>query len=198
MRFTFSPSAAPFVLPGTQNPGTQDSSVADLNKGVLLAACAAALLTLVPVAAHQLGYLEHLPDPPGGLFASDEITESTAAHPAGIPDGVLGLASFAVTFGLILEAGDKRHSRRLGRRLLTLKLAADGSMAGFNFTRQIVSFRRLCSWCTGTAICTAAMILAARKLIAAETAALRLPTLCAADRSPQRSLKETSEGKDGE
>ena len=42
-------------------------------------ACAVAVLTLVPVAAHQLGLLDHLPDPPSGLFDSDRITESKTA-----------------------------------------------------------------------------------------------------------------------
>jgi hypothetical protein len=57
---------------------------------LLVTAASAALVTLLPAAAHQLGCLTHLPDPPGEFFASDRITESKAAHPLGIPDGLLG------------------------------------------------------------------------------------------------------------
>jgi uncharacterized membrane protein len=147
---------------------TRVTSAADerpANATVILA-CSAALFTLLPVAAHQLGCLRHLPDPPGRLFASDKITESRAAYPFGIPDGVLGLGSYAVTLALALNA-----SRCQGvRKALHLKLLADGFVAGFNFARQIISFRRLCSWCTCTALCTAAMLLAERWAIRKQTA----------------------------
>lgn len=112
------------------------------------ACCGAALLSLVPVAAHQLGLLRHLPDPPGEVWDSDGITGSAAARPLGVPDGLLGLGNFSVTLGLLLAA------RRCegARRLLGWKLLADGSAAGFNVVRQVVTFRRLCSWCMGTAV----------------------------------------------
>ena len=124
-----------------------------------LAVTGVALLTLVPVAAHQLGILDHLPDPPSAMFASDAITESKTAHPLGIPDSLLGLASYATTFALLLAA---RHIR-LTHPLLKAKLAADASAAGFNAVRQVVKFRRLCSWCTGTALATAAIVHCGRK-----------------------------------
>jgi len=128
----------------------------------LLASCCAAVATLIPVAAHQLGILGHLPDPPLSIFASDQITESKAAHPLGVPDGVLGLGSYTATLTLVGLA----HAQPKARRLLALKLLGDGSMAGFNVVRQMVAFRKLCSWCIGTALCTAVMLIAGRKLIA--------------------------------
>jgi uncharacterized membrane protein len=136
---------------------------------VLLAASAAAILTLIPVAAHQLGYLDHLPDPPGELFASDQITMSKAAHPFGVPDSLLGLGSYGVTLSLTLLA----RKQPKARTLLALKLAADGALASFNSIRQVVSFRKLCSWCTATALCTAVMVYAGRDLIAEQTGDLR-------------------------
>lgn len=132
---------------------------------VLLAATAAALLTLLPVAAHQCGWLDHLPDPPAKLFASDWITESKAAHPFGIPDSLLGLASYGITLSLIVLA----RQRPQARKLLRLKLIADGSVAAINVTRQVVSFGRICSWCTGTALCTAAMVIAGRSSTSVKT-----------------------------
>lgn len=128
---------------------------------LLLASTSAALLTLIPVAAHQLGYLRHLPDPPSTIFASDRITESAVAHPLGIPDSLLGLGSYGLTLTLILLA----RSKSKARRLLALKLIGDASIAGFNVVRQIAKFGKLCSWCTGTALCTAAMVAEGRKLI---------------------------------
>jgi uncharacterized membrane protein len=136
----------------------------------LLITTSAALATLVPVAAHQLGWIDHLPDPPTELFASDAITESNAAHPLGIPDSLLGLGSYGATLALVLMA----RKRQGASKLLAAKLLADGSLAGFNMARQIVSFRKLCSWCTGTALCTAAMLFAGRKLIAVQLSESRL------------------------
>jgi uncharacterized membrane protein len=129
---------------------------------LLVGANVTAILTLLPVAAHQLGCLSHLPDPPGKLFASDHITMSKAAHPLGIPDGVLGLASYGLTLSLALLA----PARPEVRKLLVLKLVADGGLASFNVIRQVVSFRKLCSWCTATAVCTAVMVCAGRSMLA--------------------------------
>jgi uncharacterized membrane protein len=126
------------------------------SNGLLIASTAAAVITLLPVAAHQLGLIKHLPDPPSRIFDSDRITGSKSAHPFGVPDSLLGLGSYGVTLALALMAPECRCARRV----LALKLAADGSLAGFNVVKQIVSFRRLCSWCTGTALCTLAMVVA--------------------------------------
>ena len=139
------------------------------SNGLLIAATSAAILTLLPVAAHQLGVLDHLPDPPSRLFNSDRITDSKSAHPLGIPDSLLGLGSYGLTLALVLLA---QRDRRAGK-LLAVKLVADGSAAGFNVVKQVVSFRRLCSWCTGTALCTAAMIFAGRSHLRREGSALR-------------------------
>jgi hypothetical protein len=67
---------------------------------LLIAATSAAMITLLPVAAHQLGLLEHLPDPPFWIFDSDRITDSKSAHPLGVPDSALGLGSYGVTLAL--------------------------------------------------------------------------------------------------
>jgi uncharacterized membrane protein len=134
----------------------------------LVIATSAALLTLAPVAASQLGLLDHLPDPPSSIFASDEITGSSLAHPLGIPDSLLGIASYGGTLTLVLLARERPQVRKL----LVAKLVADGAAAGFNAVRQIASFRKLCSWCTATAICTAVMVIAGRKLIASEVSRL--------------------------
>ncbi|MEO8726225.1 MAG: vitamin K epoxide reductase family protein [Acidobacteriaceae bacterium] len=139
------------------------------SNGLLLAATSAAILTLLPIAAHQLGLLEHLPDPPSCIFDSDTITSSKAAHPLGIPDGLLGVGSYGGTLVLGLLAQRNRRANVL----LAGKLTADGAIAAFNVVKQVVAFRRLCSWCAGTALCTAAMVFAGRGLIRQEASKLR-------------------------
>lgn len=128
---------------------------------LLIGATSCALLTLLPVAAYQLHLLEHLPDPPGSLFASDKITSSKMAHPLGVPDSLPGLASYGVTLGLVLYAGN----HPAWRRILALKLVGDGAIASFNVIRQVVAFGKICSWCTGTAISTGVMVYGGRKII---------------------------------
>jgi uncharacterized membrane protein len=140
-----------------------DSTVGSSNVP-LLVATSFALVTLLPVAAHQLGALDHLRDPPGDIFASDKITESPTAHPFGVADSLPGIANYGVTLLLALLARRQPHARRL----LALKLLSDGSVASINMARQIVIFRKICSWCTGTVICTAAMLIAGRGLIRSE------------------------------
>jgi len=136
---------------------------------LLIGATSVALLTLLPVAAYQLGGLSHLPDPPGELFASDRITGSKAAHPLGIPDSLLGLGSYGITLSLILLA----PSHPKARRFLTLKLLGDGAVAVFNIVRQVAMFGKICSWCTGTALCSAVMVVADRSSIVGEAQELR-------------------------
>jgi uncharacterized membrane protein len=128
---------------------------------LLIAACCTALATLVPVTLYQTGALDRLPDPPFRVFDSERITMSRAAHPLGIPDGVLGLASFGATLALTLLA--RRH--HAANKWLGAKLTIDASAAAFNASRQVVSFGKLCSWCTGTAIAAGVMAYGGRKTI---------------------------------
>jgi uncharacterized membrane protein len=129
--------------------------------GVLVGACCTTIATLIPVALYQTGVLRSLPDPPSALFDSERITTSKAAHHFGIPDGLLGLASFGATLALILTA--KRSP--IARKLLGAKLTMDAAAGGFNAGRQVISFGKLCSWCTGTAIAAGVMAYAGRNVI---------------------------------
>ena len=128
---------------------------------VLTVACCSAIATLVPIALYQTGVLSSLPDPPAPIFDSERITSSKAAHPLGVPDALLGIASFGATLTLILLA--KRSPA--ARKLLGAKLAIDASAGAFNAGRQVVSFGKLCSWCTGTAISAGVMAYAGRNVI---------------------------------
>lgn len=133
------------------------------NATAMMACCGGAIAALVPVALYQTGVLRRLPDPPMEVFASERITSSKVAHPMGVPDALLGLGSFGATLGLVLAA---RRSAAV-RPVLGAKLAIDAGTAMFNLGRQVVVFRKLCSWCTGTAMGAIAMAVAGRRLIAA-------------------------------
>ena len=128
---------------------------------VMIGACCSTLATLIPVVLYQTGVLSSLPDPPSAIFNSEKITSSKAAHPLGIPDGLLGLASFGMTLVLILTA---RRSA-VAKKLLGVKLTLDVAASGFNAGRQVIGFGKLCSWCTGTAIAAIVMGYAGRNLI---------------------------------
>ena len=65
-----------------------------------------------------------------------------------------------MTLGLVALATGNRKARKF----LAMKLLGDGSLATFNMVRQVVSFRRLCSWCTATAVCTVAMLITGRDI----------------------------------
>lgn len=125
-----------------------------------LSAASVAIATLLPIALYQCDAIDHLPDPPCPCFDSDRITSSKSAHPFGIPDSLPGIASYGITMGLLFAA---RRSET-GRTLLRTKLVIDGSIAAINVTRQVVSFRKLCSWCTGTALATAVLVVAGRNM----------------------------------
>lgn len=127
-----------------------------------LTGCSVALGTLAVVGLFQSGVVDRLPDPPGEIFASERITLSKMAHPMGVPDGYLGLASYGATLALLLLA--KR--RPWARRALGAKLVVDASAASFNAVRQVVRFGKVCSWCTGTALATAVMVYGGREAIA--------------------------------
>jgi uncharacterized membrane protein len=113
----------------------------------------AAMVTLGVVTARQLGLVKRLPDPPYDVWDSNKIVMSRSAHPAGIPDGVLGMASYAATLALLLLAEDVDWIRPVARA----KLAIDAAAAAANAVRQVTLFGRLCSWCMATVACTAAM-----------------------------------------
>ena len=139
--------------------------MASVDGKIALAGCGVALGTLVAVALFQTGAIDVLPDPPGEIFASERITLSKMAHPAGVPDSLLGLGSYGATLTLLLLAG--KHS--WAKRALGAKLVLDAGAASFNAVRQVVHFGKLCSWCTGTALATAVMVYGGRRAIA-ETA----------------------------
>jgi uncharacterized membrane protein len=138
-----------------------DSVAGEDNRPLLLGAACVAIASLAPVALYQLDVIPNLPDPPLRVFDSERITMSKAAHPMGVPDGLLGLASFVTTLALAIVAGRNKTARKL----LGAKLGMDVSVAAFNAVRQVVEFGKLCSWCTATAVSAGVMAYAGRHSI---------------------------------
>jgi hypothetical protein len=89
------------------------------------------------------------------MFDFERITMSKSAHPLGIPDALLGLASFSATLTLAI----------LARRHKTARILLDASAEAFNANRQLLSLGKLRSWCTGTAISAGVMAYAGRDAI---------------------------------
>ncbi|MHB1935761.1 MAG: vitamin K epoxide reductase family protein [Acidobacteriaceae bacterium] len=147
---------------GEKQPGNPvaPTNVCSVHKGMALACCCAAMATLAPVALVQLRIMEDLPDPPGRMFNSKRVVLSKDAYHLGIPDGVLGLASYGVTLALLVYA---RPGRPMVNRTLRAKLAFDATMAIRNVRKQITEHKRVCSWCIGAAIATAGLVYFARK-----------------------------------
>lgn len=136
------------------------TKVCPVHKGMAVACCCAAMATLTPVALVQLRIMKDLPDPPGRIFNSKRVVTSKGAYRFGIPDGVLGLASYGVTLALLLAS---QPSRRLVGRALRVKLAWDATMAIRNVRKQFTKHERVCSWCLGTAVATAGLVYFGRK-----------------------------------
>ena len=139
------------------------------DRAVALTGCGLAIGALLPVALYQSHLIPRLPDPSGSLFASERIVSSSAAHPLGVPDSYLGLASYGTTLALLLLA----DRSPVAKRLLGAKLLADAGLASVNMVRQVVSFGKLCSWCTGTALATALVVWGGRTAITETVQAAR-------------------------
>ena len=131
-------------------------SQSNSNDPILLAACATAFATLVPAALRQTGVIGHLPDP---VSDADNIVQSREAHPFGVPASLLGLSSFAITFGLALAA----QKSTLARKLLGGKIVIDCGIATYDLALEATLFGQLSSWSLATAASTAVMAVAARK-----------------------------------
>jgi uncharacterized membrane protein len=89
------------------------------------------------------------------------VITSKGAYHLGIPDGLLGMASYGVTLGLLLVATPERP---FVRRLLRGKLAWDATMAIRHVRKQVTEHKRICSWCIGAAVATAGLVFFARKV----------------------------------
>lgn len=116
----------------------------------------AAMGTLGVISLYQLGVIAHVPEPPLPLMKPDEINGAPEGYALlNMPDGVLGLGSYAVTLGLIAMGGKDRAREHPWLPLaLAGKAVVDSVNAGRLSWDQWSKHRGFCLWCLGTTAAT--------------------------------------------
>ncbi len=104
--------------------------------------------TLAVITAYQLGALSRLPDPSSEVFDSERIISAKESRILGVPDALVGIASYATTFALAKAAARKSNSRVL-RRVVEVKVWIDACEGVLKAARQWPRYHALCSWCMG-------------------------------------------------
>jgi uncharacterized membrane protein len=143
-------------------------SVLSRRRGVIgLSLAAAASMGLITL--YQTGIIHHLPEPPLPGLDADRVDASDEAYSRfSVPDGALGLGSYALTLGLAAMGGADRARRQ---PWIPLALAAK---VGFDLTQAIrltyqqpTKYRAFCFWC----LLASAATLASVPLVLPETIA---------------------------
>ncbi len=106
-----------------------------------------AMGTLAVVAAYQVGALAHLPDPSRTVFDSDRVVSSKQSRIFGVPDALVGIASYAITFALAHVA--RNLDSGLLYEAVGLKVWIDFIESVFKAAGQWPRHQALCSWCLG-------------------------------------------------
>lgn len=112
------------------------------------------------IALFQMGIVKHLSDPPLGPFDADAVHSSPQAYAIfGIPDGLLGMASYAVTACLaVMGPKDRWKCARWLPVALGCKTLLDAAMAGKLTVDEAVKFRKFSAWSLIVAAATAAAL----------------------------------------
>ncbi len=119
----------------------------------------AAIGSMGLIALYQMGIIRHLPEPPLPYFDADTVDAAAEAYTyLAMPDGVLGLGSYA-TLGLVAMGGaDRATTRPWLPLLLAAKVAADTAVAGKLTVDQWTKHRAFCLWCLLAAGATFAQV----------------------------------------
>ncbi len=97
----------------------------------------AALASLAVISARQFDLIHHLPELPGKVFQSNKLTTSEDSKVLGLPDGPLGISSYALTL-LLVSRGSSLAKYKVGLDLLYAV-----SRSGGTYLKQ----KELCGWC---------------------------------------------------
>jgi uncharacterized membrane protein len=118
------------------------------------------------ISLYQLGFIRHLPDPPGRIFDSDRVNSSRTAYALGVPDGPLGLGLYALTLILAGAGGTARSGRRRILDVLLGGAVAAGAVGASKYLWDMVRHQeRACPYClVGAAVNFAMVPLAIREL----------------------------------
>lgn len=108
-----------------------------------------AMGSLGAVSLYQMGILRHLPEPPLSHFGADTVDAADEAYATlSMPDGVLGLVSYAVTAALAAMGGeDRARSRPVLPLALAAKVGFDAVVSSKLAFDQWTTHRAWCFWC---------------------------------------------------
>jgi uncharacterized membrane protein len=112
------------------------------------------------ISLYQLGLITHLPEPPLPYFDADAVDAAPEAYQyLAMPDGVLGLASYAATLGLAAMGGPNRATEQPWIPLaMAAKVFLDTLPAARLTFDQWTKHRAFCFWCLLASMATAAMV----------------------------------------
>ena len=101
------------------------------------------------ISLYQLGLIKHLPEPPLPRFDADKVDAAAEAYAyLAMPDGVLGLGSYAATLALAAAGGaDRATDRPWLPVLLAEEVGLDAAVAGKLTVDQWTKNRAFCFWC---------------------------------------------------
>lgn len=108
------------------------------------------------VSLYQMGVIKHVPEPSLPRLNADEVDASAEAYRfLAMPDGVLGIGSYAVTLALAAIGGSDRAAKHPWIPLaLAGKVGIDALQAGRLTRTQWSQHRAFCSWCLAAAVAT--------------------------------------------
>lgn len=114
----------------------------------------AAILALAVVDAYQTGLLRRVPEPRLPFLDADRVDASGEAyHSFGTPDAGLGIVSYGITLALVgAGAADRAEQKPWLPLLAAAKVVSDAANGGYLFAEQISKHKKVCSWCTLTAL----------------------------------------------
>lgn len=108
----------------------------------------AGIASMTPVTLLQMGVLKHVPDPPLKSFNSDKINSSCDAYRFGVPDGTLGILSFAANLPPLAFGGASRAQDKPWVPLAaTSNAAVDAAVALWYFYQMPAKERAWCIYC---------------------------------------------------
>lgn len=115
------------------------------------------------VGLYQFGLLRRVPEPPLPGLGADEVDAAGEAYVLlHTPDSTLGIVSAGVSLALAGMGGPRRASEHPVLPLLLFgKLLLDGVSGLYLTAEQLTKHRKICSWCTVTAVALVASVPAA-------------------------------------
>jgi uncharacterized membrane protein len=112
------------------------------------------------VGLYQFGIIRRVPEPPlPGLDADAVDASGEAYHTLRTPDSALGIASAGVTLALAGMGGADRSREQPYIPLALLAKATLDAVGGIYLTaEQLTKHRKICSWCTVSALALLASV----------------------------------------